>query len=165
MDFIVAFLFFTLTLVLFYKVAPNIGSDELDQLNEVQLDSETLTEGLLSEGLPANWTNETVVRIGVARGHVLNISKYKEFCLMVSEDYPHVKGLFSLSSEFVVYLAYLNNSPIKVAGNYYAGHPSVALGTDNLPDLSSIEHKNLATITRLLVYNRTTARMVVYAWA
>ena len=47
---------------------PNLQAQELDNLQEVYMQTKTITESLTSEGYPSDWTESTVQRIGITNG-------------------------------------------------------------------------------------------------
>jgi len=166
MDYIIASVVFSLTFILFFKfVVPGLEQEDYSTIDSVYGDCRVIANALISAGYPSNWTNETVQRIGLTSEYnIINGTKVAMFKNMTVEDYQRVKDKFNLRADFVVFFINRSNQPVPVAGNYHIGHPTIALDVDNRVDLESFEYKNLASLTRVLVYNKTVVRMVIYTW-
>jgi len=164
LDYIIGIFIFTICILLFFKFIPNIDHQELDSINEVYLDARTVSNSLATAGYPNNWTNETVERIGITNGNnVISSEKLKEFKKMVDTDYKKTRTLFNLRSDYVVYFTDKNDKPTNLSGIHYLGHSDVTF-TNNKIDISGIDHSDLVALTRVLIYNGTAAKMVIYTW-
>ncbi len=164
-DFIFGVVVFSLCIILFYKFVPNLSQQELSSLNEVYQDCKLLSESVSSSGYPENWTNDSVQRIGITdRGIIINGSKVAKFDEMTKEDYSRVKNIFSLKADFVLFFTNSSDEPVSINGVYYIGYPDVSLSADNRINMSAIDYDNLASLTRVLIYNKKTIKMVTYAW-
>jgi hypothetical protein len=165
MDYIFGILIFSICLILYYKFIPNLEAEELNNLEEIYLDAKTISESLISPGYPSDWTNETVQRIGIlSHGKTINHSKFIEFNNMVIDDYNKTITKFNIHSDYIIYFTDVNDIPINITDIYKIGNPKVILTGSNNLDLTSIEQNNLVSITRILIHNSTTIKMVTYTW-
>ncbi len=168
MDFIIGVFVFTIVLLLFYHFVPNLERQELDTLTDVYFDARTISFSVADEGYPANWTNATVERIGLlSQDGTLNATKMRQFYNLTVSSYDRSKELFDLSprTEYVIYFTDRHDNPIAPAGITHIGEPSVGLDGEGRPQVLNEEHEHLVSLTRIFVYNRTTVKAVVYAWA
>jgi hypothetical protein len=162
MDFVFAIVIFIMCMFLFYTFYPNLSSRNADDLDDAYLDGRLISTALLGSGYPANWTNVTVERIGITDDHAVNLTKWQLFADMTVADYPDVKSLFSLRSDFVVFFA--NDTGVQnVSGIHHVGYAGVN-GTGAAIDLSGIEYEQLVSFERIVLVNGTVLTMVVYTW-
>lgn len=165
MDFIIGMFIFSICLILYYKFIPNLESEELNNMQEIYLDAKTISESLVSVGYPPDWTNETVQRIGIlSSGKTINTSKFIELNNMILKDYNQTRTRFNMRSDFILFFTDTNDNPINISGIYKIGHPKITLTPLKKLDLSSINQDNLISITRILIHNSTTIKMVAYTW-
>jgi hypothetical protein len=165
MDYIFGIFIFSICLILYYKFIPNLEAEELNNLEEIYLDAKTISESIVSQGYPQNWTNETVHKIGIlSHGKTINHSKFIEFNNMALDDYNKTRMKFNVHSEFIIFFTDINDNPINLSNIYKIGNPKVTLTGSNNLDLSGINQNNLVSITRILIYNKSTIKMVAYSW-
>jgi len=159
MDFSISLVIFSLCLLLVFRYSTNLDRQETGRLQEISMDAKALSDILYTPGYPANWTNKTVVRIGIMdRPGQINATKLHDFALMCKKDYPDAKQRFSMTADFGIYF-------LDREGNAsgYVGHPGASL-TGNDIDLGSLEHEHLVRLERIVTLNSTGTKMVIYAW-
>ena len=119
-DFIVAIVIFFIALTTYFIYLPNINNQELTDLNEVYLDARITVNSLMTAGLPTNWENSSIIKIGlVDDGYELNENKVARFRNI---DYNRAKNLLGIRSEFAVF--FLNNagSLMNINEIYFVGN-------------------------------------------
>jgi hypothetical protein len=165
MDFILAIFIFSLCLVLYYKILPNVQSQELNNLNNVYLDAKIVSESLVTQGYPPGWNRTDVQRIGITDGgSIINYTKLYRFRNMTLEDYNRTRSRFGIKSDFAVFFTGKDGLPANLSGIWYVGNPRTEPGPGGAVSMGGVSHNNLAGLTRILVYNRSIVNMVVYAW-
>jgi hypothetical protein len=148
---------------IFFQFVPNLNHQELNALNDVALDGQTLAESLTGEGYPTDWTNATVQRIGLVDGLELNETKLALFSAITQEDYYRSKSLFNIRSDFVVFFLNESDGPVAVDGVTHIGPAGVGWSAAGI-DLSGVAVDNLASFTRIVLSHGRVTKMVVYAW-
>jgi hypothetical protein len=120
---------------------------------------EALTAGdyLVSEGFPRQWTNETVIRIGLFSDDQLDENKVKELHLL---SYPRLRSLLTINTQ--IYGYFEDNNGIIDIVNCGFGSPQVLVDAHCNPDIPSAN--NVVKITRFVAYNNSIIRMVVITW-
>ncbi len=165
MDFIIGIFIFSLCLVLYYKFIPNIQSQELDTLNGVYMDARIVSESLVSSGYPPGWNQSDVQRIGITDGDkIINYTSLYRFQNMTLEDYNRTRGRFNIKSDFAVFFTDRDGQPANLSGIWFVGYPNADPGPGSVMDMGAIPYNNLATLTRILVFDKRVVNMVVYAW-
>ena len=58
---------------------------------------------IMSPGIPENWTNEYVVSVGLTTENCLNTTKIEYLENLTIENYPNVKAMFGIKSDFLIF--------------------------------------------------------------
>ena len=145
--FIALFLFFA-GIVLFYFYSLNSNLDFTDSLDSMNYDGKLISESLLSEGIPENWTRNSVVEVGLVDEGQINQTKLDEFYLLSSE-YQRTRIILGTKYNFF----------INISGGLEANGTSIAgIG------LEPTSPKNLIRVSRLTIYNNKPANLDVLIW-
>jgi hypothetical protein len=153
-DFIIGFMIFAIGALLASRFI--IHSVNQDEFLTIRVEGESVTDALLSEGLPTNWTNESVSKIGLTTSNRLNVTKVSNF-YNISYNYSRV--FVSSNYDFLLFFEY-NGTVLNITRCGY-GAIEVVNCTINI---SGLEYNNLVKTTRLVVYNHSIAKMVLYLW-
>lgn len=130
----------------------------------MHFEAKTLADSLVTPGYPYDWNPSNVQRIGISQGgNDLSMQKLALFHNMTSANYTHVKSLFNMRSEWGIY--FLDDIEVTTSiGNIsLIGHPNMTI-TAGRVSMSGITHDDLVSLSRVVHYNGSTYRMVVYAW-
>ena len=135
---------------------------------DVKRDAEAISEQLMSRGIPYDWTNETVLEIGLLTGEKLDRQKWDYFS---SINHSRAKLLFGVQSEYSIMLWHANASinatipPPCLVGFPILDSTQTANGTDcsMQPNLSSED--NVVKLTRIAAFNGTLMSLTIYVWA
>jgi|FLOH01.1.fsa_nt_gi hypothetical protein len=152
-DFIISFFIFAIGLILVSRFLFNAGVD--NNFNEVRSESELLSEYLFSEGVPSDWDNNSVVRIGLLTDDRLNITKLE---MLYNMSYNESKYYLSTPFDYLIYFQQ-NGTILNISG---CGFGPVILNCNQT--IVSADHKDLAKISRFVVYNSSIIEMVLYVW-
>ena len=79
MDFAIALLLFTFTMVVYFSYTSNIQNQQGSNVDLLLKDATSISNSLVLAGYPDNWNNATVIRIGIANGQKVNSTKLKAF--------------------------------------------------------------------------------------
>ena len=71
-DLMIASIIFISGIILFYIYSINYPKESNEKLDKLFNEGEFMAEVLLSEGLPINWNQDTVVRIGLTTNKKIN---------------------------------------------------------------------------------------------
>lgn len=134
MDFFIALVIFAFIISFFIIFQPKTSGFDF-----LQKEADSLSETLLSEGIPRNWTIENVIVPGIAKNNRIDNNKLN---LIMSINYNELKNLLSLKNDFYVEFE---------SSNYSFGRKPV-------------NAKNLASISRVVILesNLTIMRVEVY---
>jgi hypothetical protein len=100
MDFAIALILFTLTLVLYSNYSVNLQKQEEGDLEKLIVDIQSISSNLALSGYPNNWTASNVVRIGIADEQRINISKLKNFKKL---DYKTTKSKLGTAYDYFIF--------------------------------------------------------------
>lgn len=153
-DFIIGFIIFLIGVLLTSRFIFNAMTD--DDFSRIRVEAETTSEDFLSEGVPNNWTNDTLVKIGLITNNRLNITKVSRLYNM---SYPDTK--FYLPSGLDYLLFFQKN--LTVLNITKCGYGAINL-TSCAVDISGLEYDNLVRVTRFVIYNNSIIQMVLYVW-
>ena len=124
MDFAIALLLFTFTLVVYFSYTNNVQSQDKGELDLMLKDAKAISNSLALEGYPDDWDNATVVRIGIADEQQLNSTKLKGLKLL---NYTFAKRKFATVYDYFVYFVNENGEVLNVKGVCGAGYPLINL--------------------------------------
>lgn len=144
LDFMAGLFIFLVVVIFYYNYYENMD-DEVDTAwNEMVVDSKTISSSLMSEGYPIDWSRTNVDRIGLSNNNFrLNESKLIEFLQM---EYNTTQKIFATRFEYYFFLEDKNDNQY-----YHVGR-------------SSENSTRLVQTTRLVIYNSSMYRMVLYVW-
>jgi hypothetical protein len=124
----------------------------------VYRDAVYLSDSLLSEGYPLNWTDSGVIMPGIAENNRINMTKLSNFTEL---DYYNAKTLLHVTSDFIFFIR--NNTAIMNLSQCVYGY-NIATDENCTPILTEITYDNLARIDRLIICNSTVMTMTIYSW-
>lgn len=97
-DYVISFLIFLAGLILALHFLPNASGNDYERL---MLESEILSDSVMSEGIPSEW-NETDVSVpGIISSNSLDDEKLKSLYRL---DYNRTRELLSLSGDYLIYI-------------------------------------------------------------
>ena len=122
MDFAIALLLFTFTLVVYFSYTTNFQKQEQVDLNVMLTDAKAISTSLTLGGYPTDWDNVTVMRIGISDEQKLNESKMRHFSEL---KYNETKRRFATVYEYFVFLEGSNKSLSNFGIKCGVGHPII----------------------------------------
>ena len=150
-DFMVGVLIFSIVIfTYFYYVEHTEYSDET-LINFLISEAKSLTNYLVTEGYPADWTVANVSTVGLTDGnHRINIDKLDDFN---SWGYEERRGYIHTTKDYYFYLEYLNGTKFnELCADPFSG----------CVEWNSSEY--LVQNTRLLIYDGDVVRLVMYVY-
>jgi len=124
MDFAIALLLFTFTLIVYFSYTNNFQKEEQGDLNSIISDAKAISSSLILSGYPSNWDNTTVVRIGIADNQRLNITKLKTFKQL---NYSQTKKKFGTFYDYFVFFTNNNGDILNLRGICGIGSQNILL--------------------------------------
>jgi len=121
-DFAVALLLFIFTLVVYFSYINNVQREEKSGLDVVIKDAKAISSALVLSGYPINWTNETVIRVGLADDHKLNSTKLRAFKRL---NYSITKKYFGTIYDYFVYFVDKKGEVLNINSVCGAGYPLI----------------------------------------
>ena len=157
-EFVIGLIIFISALFIFYRYSINLSENQEETLKDLIIDAKTLSNYLISSGLPENWNTSNVILIGLTDGtYRLNETKVQYFSVM---NYSSTKNMLSVINDFYVFFEDRNGSSIIINGISGIGKPSV-----NKTNLHATENpSDVIKVFRFVVYNGTIVRMGMYVW-
>jgi len=162
-DFTIGIFIFMVCLILFYRFVPNIEKQDVDSIKETYAEAKILSDTLMSEGSPSNWTMNDLKRVGLLTGKSINSSKLIEFANMTADDYYISKETFNIKSDFIVFFTEPSGGLTNISNISLIGHQAVTLSGTS-PDLSNLVYSDLVTVTRIVKSERRIIKMVIFVW-
>jgi len=145
LDFIIAVFLFMTVVVFYFKYASEQFDETALDFEELQMDSEAISDSLLTQGYPVDWNSSNVKRIGICdNGYAINQTKLEQF-IALSSDYNLTRKLFGTRNQYYFFITNPEGGILAQAG---------VNGTSSM----------LASAERVVLYNNTLYRITVYAW-
>lgn len=160
-DYTLSMLLFILAALISVKIIINSFSANTD-FQELKTEASKISEILMSEGYPVDWTNETVIRPGLLTDRRLNQTKVAHAMDHAYLNYTFLKFMLQAKHDFAVVFEHPNGELIQFEGLCVIGNTSVS--PICLAPTFNFRHKNMVQLNRLMVYNRSIVKAVVYTW-
>ncbi len=123
MDFAIALLLFTITLVVYFGYTNNFQKQGKGDLDVLLSDAKSISSSLILSGYPEGWDNATVIRIGIADDQAVNTTKLNYFRQL---NYTRAKKIFGTNLDYFVFFADKNDNVLNVMGICGVGSPMAA---------------------------------------
>jgi hypothetical protein len=159
-DFILGALIFTGAFFLMLKYMPSSNNSLFD----ATLDAEILSDVMISEGLPKNWTEDTnnIIKLGLTTGGKIDGDKWSN---LSSLNYKKAKDLIPVSADFLIYLTYVNGTKIQVNnGPIFIGKDGMneSVTDENIVEL--FDPDSIVSLDRYVAYEGKIVIMNVIVW-
>lgn len=170
MDFILAFMIFTMGISFYLVYSTNISDQESDMIKDLMSDAKLVSSSLVSEGYPIDWNTGNVKRIGLTDddGRLIpeKIGSFNNLSYNLS------KTLLGTYYDYTVFFEYNNGTIINISNFCAKSHPDINIsfeeGECNV-DIKTADIKHLAKTERFIIYDKEDysdiIKMVVYVWA
>jgi hypothetical protein len=150
-DFMIGVLIFSVVIFAYFYYVGNTSSSEEDLQSALLAEAKMLSNSLISAGYPIGWSGVTVETVGLTDGsYRMNMTKLDTFN---SWNYEERRGYLRTTKDYYFFMKYLNGTIFN------------ELCTDSPADC---EHWNtsyyLVQNDRLLIYNGSIVRMVLYVY-
>ena len=122
MDFAIGLLLFAFTLAIYFSYTNNFPNEDKGNLNLMLKDAKSISSSLALEGYPDDWSNQTVIRIGVTDNQQLNGTKLKKLKQL---NYTSSRKKFATSYDYFVYFEGSNGNVLNVNGVCGSGYPLI----------------------------------------
>jgi len=158
MDLIAGISVFMIAIVIYFVFTNNISNYDDTKFEELYSSSIVLSDSLLTEGYPFNWTSGNVTEIGLTNNnHRINESKIYNFKNL---DYLNSKGMLKTRFDYLFYFEDDKSDLFPVNGTDYFGKPTIT--KDNIKTLEDPSH--LITTKRFVIFEDKILIMVIYVW-
>ena len=154
----IASMIFISGIIIFYVYSLNYPKESQETLDQLFNQGDFITESLLDEGLPADWNENNVVRIGITTNNKINDTKLERFYALANSQtnpngYVKSKSLLNTRYNFFMNLSeqiIVGGSPI----------PEGGIGKS----FQGQQIKNIIKITRATIYQNKIVSLDVYVW-
>jgi hypothetical protein len=146
LDFIIAIVFFAISLTIYFKYAGQIFDEEEMNIEELRIEAASISSSLMTPGYPLDWNESNVERIGISTdGSTITQAKLDSL-MLISSDYENTRRLFSASHQYYIELSN-NSTDISISGMQ-----------------CNSSAKRIATAERIVLYNNSIFRLSVCIW-
>ena len=155
-DMMIASMIFISGIIIFYVYSLNYPKESQETLDQLFSEGDFITESLLSEGLPPNWDENSVIRIGIITNNKINDSKLEKFYLLANsqlnpQGYAKAKSVLNTKYNFFMNFSeqmVINSNPVNGVGKSFDGEQT----------------KNIIKITRATIYQNKIVSLNLYVW-
>jgi hypothetical protein len=148
-DLMIALSIFMTGVVTFWLFSMNSYDESSDIIKSLSYEGQVVSDSILSEGDPSDWTADNVVRIGVLSSNSINDTKLEQFYSLSLNDYQKTKNLLNTNDEYYFFLS----EPMVIDGLQVQG-----IGMKNSSS------NNLIKITRYTIYEDKPVTANLYIW-
>jgi len=122
-DLILGLFIFSVAVLVFFQYMNNTSNNEEQVLDNIIIDGKIISNMLLQQGHPVNWTQNNVERIGISTGNSeLNTSKLILFKNLTEKNYSKTKTLLGTSYNYGIIFLNTSGDP-RWIGGYTFGSP------------------------------------------
>ena len=168
-DVALSIILFTAACIIAFGIVMNSFSQG-SEFSEVRSDASKISEFLMSDGIPSDWNQSSIIRPGILTSNRINHTKVQAAMALSNSSYSLMQASLQTGHDFAVTVEDRNGQMISFDGYCVIGKQgSITNGTNssgycNTPVFNSISSSNLAKITRIAIYNSTLVRVKVYVW-
>jgi hypothetical protein len=165
-DYTLSMLLFILAALISVKIIINSFSTNT-AFEELKSESFKIGDILLSEGYPVNWSSgnsSDVIRPGLLTGKRLNETKVIQAMNSTYINYTSLKTMLQTKHDFAVVFEEPNSGVVQFNGLCVIGNGSVLPTCASTIPTLNFKYHDLASLSRMAVYNSTIKRMVIYVW-
>ena len=156
-DLMIASIIFVFAIIVFFLYSLNYPTESQDKLETLFYEGNFIADSFLSEGIPLDWTEDDVTKIGIVDNGKINETKLQRLYNMATpatniDGYLKSKALLNTQYDY-----FFNFSkPIDFGGSPIPEHGIGLHPTSNAT--------NLLKVTRLTIYRNRTVSMDIYVW-
>lgn len=152
-DMMIASMIFISGIIIFYVYSLNYPRESQETLDQLFSEGDFITESILNEGLPANWDENTVIRIGLTTNNKINDTKLERFHTLANNPTGYAKAKSVLNTKYNFFMNFseqmvINNNPVAGVGKSFDGEQT----------------KNIIKITRATIYQNKIVSLNLYVW-
>ena len=148
-DFILGLAIFIIIFLVSVKYVTEHYTLARESSDEIIYTGKIISESIMSNGVPENWNQTNVFRIGLTNGNqILNLTKVYYFANLTETQYTRTKSLFGSRYDYLVYFKNNNNVTLNFTKKYI-GKPG-----QTRDSVISLDLKNLIKINRYIVLKR-----------
>ncbi|MGM5482417.1 MAG: hypothetical protein ACQESF_03050 [Nanobdellota archaeon] len=163
-EFIFATVIFLSVIAMFYQFLPNLEKSD-DNFEKISTQVNSISENLLSKGVPENWNASNLIRPGVIKkGQTISKEKIERFYKLSENNYTLIKKSLGIDCNFIIYFIDNEDKPIKISGKYLTGKQDINFENNKI-NTSQISADQIAKTQRIVIFEKEPINMVVIGWA
>lgn len=144
---------FLIAIIVFSVYSLNLSSENSENtLQQLNYESEYISDIILSPGSPQNWNEDNVLAIGITSENKINQTKLNQFYTLAKNNYQKTKAIFNTNYDYYFFLDTEINTPEGLKDGI--GKPGI--------NRNNINASNLVKITRLTVYKNQPITAYLY---
>ncbi len=153
-DLAIALIIFSIGIIVLYVYSLNSPAESKENMENLLYEGNAITEIILSEGSPLNWSIENVTKLGILTNNKIDETKIKNFYNFTQTDYNKTKSIFNTRFDYLFFLS----EPIMIDSLEVPGLGKPGINKEN------INSRNLIKITRFTVYKEKPVTAYLYIW-
>lgn len=158
LDLIIASIIFMAGIIVFYLYAINFSIEAEESLDALFNDGNFISNVMLSEGVPAGWSEGNVSSPGLVSQNKINQTKLERFYSLVSSDYQKSKIMLNTKFDFYIYFT----GQMSINSSIIDGIGKSGVNRTNILEAESLQ--NIVKIERFTIYNNKPTQLNVYVW-
>lgn len=163
-DFVIGILIFGVVIALFVKFGSGIFSNNQDEVNSMLLNAKRISNSMLGEGYPEDWTNATVKRIGLTDGAARIMDS--KITTLYSMDYSRTKSILGSRYDFVAFLTNNRGELARFRLTNTTTIPAVGKPGVNSTNIYDVEDVDTLVFTeRFVIYNSSMHKLTIVSWS
>lgn len=157
-DIIIGVIIFTAAILIYYKAMINFSEDDNELFDNIIMDAKSISDSLMSEGNPANWSKENINTLGLHTNQRVNETKLRYFAEI---PYKDTKSLLGTKYDYYIIFKDRNNNVYPINESLEGiGKPGV-----NLANVNRLQNQDtLVKIVRITIRNSDIQNMVIFLW-
>lgn len=154
-DLLIAVAIFLFGIIIFYFYAMNFNNESAEVMESLIKDGNIMSNMVLSEGSPSNWTLDNVLSPGILSSNKIDEIKLSLMINLTRDSYNFARTLFNTKFDFYFFL----DEKINSEGNLYDGFGKPGVERNNLG-----EYKDLIKVERFTVYKNKPVKLTLFIW-
>ena len=154
LDYVLGLIIFGMGIFVFFQYMPNF--DHPDIANTM-LDADIISDTLISEGIPKNWTPSSFIQLGITTDFTLDEKKLEQLDSMAYDD---VLASLPVGSDF--YFEFVDKK-IELSTYNFTSYGKPGANSTNIRDL--FEPEQMVTLQRMIAYGGEIIKMNLYVWS
>ena len=159
MDIIFSVFVFVAAIFLFFEFNSNMMRQDDRIMEDLIYEARYISDNLMSEGSPKNWNITDINAVGIVEdGYRVNMTKVD---MLSKISYYNLKRILGTTNDYYIFFRGSDNTIIPI-NSTLDGIGKEGINSTNIYDSNEAVH--VVNVERVVFYNSTIAKMMVYVW-